>query len=206
VKIDKYDMALANAAATDKGGSVLTQICIKDGKLVAADGFMLVCRKADIEEGDGFAEQVLVPVKQVKNIKPTAKYPAKMTIKGKKITATYYNKLGVRIDPELQFKAGINDTFPDVAQLFPKGKKYYQYALGIGLLRKFLSCLPKDGILRLGFMESSFSPMEFCVSGKVPKDYDCKRPIYGMIMPMFVNWEGDEWQRANEEETVKEGK
>jgi len=204
MKIDKYDMALENASAQDKGRPVLTQICFRDGKLAAADGFMLVVRKADVEEGDGFEGEVLIPGEQVKNIKPTAKKPAKMTLKDKAITVTYYNERGVEIDPKLVFRVDLDVNFPKYLALFPKGKKYYQYALGIGLLRQLLKCLPKDGILRLGFMEEPDKPMEFCVSGNVPPDYDFERPIHGMLMPMHVQWDGNEWQRANEEEIEKE--
>ena len=51
-------------------------------------------------------------------------------------------------------------------------------------------------------MEDSKDPVEFCVSGNVPADYDYDRPIHGMIMPMMVQWDGTEWQRANEEKEV----
>ena len=198
MKIDKYDVALGNAAAQDDSRPALTQICFKDGTLAATNGFMLVCRKADIEDGDGFDGEVLIPAKMVKNIKSTPKKPAKMTVKDKAITATYYDKSGMEVDPKLQFKADLDATFPDASQLFPKGKKHYQCALGIGLLRQLLACLPKDGTLRLGFLEGGGMPMEFKVSGNVPADYDSDRPIYGMILPMFVQWDGDEWQKARE--------
>ena len=206
MKADKYDMALGNAAAQDDGHPALAQICFRDGKLAAANGFMLVCRKANTEKGDGFDSAVMIPAKMAKVIKPSAKKLAKMTIKDKKITTTYYDGLGVEVDPKLVFNAGLTDKFPEYQQVFPKGKKYHQYAVSIDLLRTLLPCLPKDGILKLGFMESASSPMEFRVDGLTPADYDCERPIYGMLMPMFVRWDdGNEWQRANEE-VIKENK
>ena len=206
MKIDKYDMALANAAEKEESRPVLTQICFRDGKLAAADGFMLVCRKADVEKDDGFTgEEVLIPAKMAKQVKPTAKKPAKLTIKDKEITATYSGEAGRPMDPKLQFKADLNAEFPKYEQLFPKGKKYHQYAIGISLLRQLLSCLPKDGTLRMGFGKEVGDPMEFLITGGNCTDqaYDSDRPIYGCLMPMFVQWDGKEWQRANEEAEVK---
>ena len=193
MKIDKYDMALANAATRDESRPILTQICFKDGRLAVSGGYILVCRKADTEKDDGFEGEVLIPAKMAKVIKPTDKKPARMTIKDKVITTTYYNESGKEVDPKLQFKADLNTEFPKFTELFPKGKKYYQYAIGIGLLRELISCLPKDGILRLGFMEDCISPMEFRVSGNVSADYDCARPIYGLVMPMVVPWDEPIW-------------
>jgi len=201
MKIDRYDMALANAAAKGGGYPVLTQVCFRDGKLAVVDGFMLICRKADTEPDDGFTgEQVLIPAKMAKQVKPTAKKPVKLTINDREITATYFEGVGP-IDPKLQFKADMNAEFPKYEQLFPKGKKHFQYAIGIGLLRKLLSCLPRDGTLQLGFGEKGSDPMEFLVTGGNCTDeaYNSERPIYGMFMPMFVQWNGREWQRANEE-------
>jgi len=210
MKLDKYDIALANAAADEESLPVLTQICYKDGKLAAADGCMLICREADVERNDGFTdEQVLIPAKMAKQVKPTAKKPVKLTIKDKEITATYlkFDLEGEHpIDPKLQFKADLNAEFPKYEQLFPKGKKYYQYAISISLLRQLLTCLPKDGTLKMGFGKQSSDPMEFRVgtAGMNDQAYDYDRPIYGMLMPMFVDWDGDEWQRASKKEN-KEG-
>jgi len=202
-------MALANAAAAEESRPVLTQICFRDGKLAAANGFMLVCRKADTEPDDGFTgEQVLIPAKMAKQVKPTAKKPAKLTTKDEEITATYLER-GEPIDPKLQFKADLNAEFPKYEQLFPKGKKHFQYAISISLLRQLLSCLPRDGILRLGFQphkeDGTPQAMEFLITGGNCTDqaYDFDRPIYGMLMPMYAQWDGKEWQRANEETEVK---
>jgi len=208
VKIDRYDMALANAAADEESRPVLTQICFRDGKLAVADGFMLVVRNADTEPDDGFTgEQVLIPAKMAKQVKPTARKPAKFTIKDKEITVAYSDKTGRPIDPKLQFKADLNAEFPKYEQLFPKGKKHHQYAISISLLRQLLACLPKTGTLKLGFMEKPTDPMEFIVgnAGLTDQSYDEERPIYGCLMPMYVSWDDDkEWQRANEETEVEE--
>jgi len=203
-------MTLANAAAQEESSPVLTQICFRDGKLAVANGFMLVCRKADVEPGDGFTgEEVLIPAKMAKQVKPAAKKPTKFTIEDKEITATYSDEVGRPIDPKLQFKADLNAEFPKYEQLFPKGKKYHQYAISISLLRQLLACLPRDGTLKLGFQshkeDGKPQPMEFLVTDGDLTDqaYDSDRPIYGVLMPMHVQWDGKEWQRANEETEVK---
>ena len=202
MKFDKYDIALANGVLDEDSCPILTQICIRDGKLVVANGFMLVCRKADVEPDDGFTnEQVLIPAKMAKQIEPTAKKLAQLTIKDKEITATYFSESGLPIDPKLQFKADMNTEFPKWEQLFPKGKKHHQCAISIKLLRQLLSCLPKEGVLRMGFGKGIKDSVEFLVSsaGFTDQSYDEERPIYGCLMPILVQWQGDEWQRTNEE-------
>ena len=208
MKIDRYDMVLANAASNEKSQPVLTQICFRDGKLAATNGLMLVVRNADVEPDDGFTgEQVLIPAKMAKQVKPTAKKPAKLTIKDKEITATYYGEQGEEVD-SLQFKADMDVEFPKFEQLFPKGKKHHQHAISISLLRQLLACLPRNGTLRMGFGEKESDPVEFVVTDLIDQAYDTERPIHGCLMPMYVQWDenGNEWQRANEEAVIKKSK
>jgi hypothetical protein len=115
-----------------------------------------------------------------------------------KVTATYYSKSGAKLDPQVTFKLMTNADFPEHQKLFQKGKKHHEYAISIGILRKLLKCLPKDGTLCLGFNEGKADPVEFRVhqAGITEQGYDEERPTYGLIMPMFVQWSGVEWQRA----------
>lgn len=206
MKLDKYDMALANGAASEDSRPILTNISLRDGTFEVADGFMLICRKADIGKDEPITEEVQIPAKLAKQIKPTAKKPAIVKLNGKEATVTYQDEHGEVIEPKLIFSVGNEKNFPGYQQLFPKGKKHHEYAISISVLRKALDCLPRTGTLRLGFMEEKSAPVEFLYSaaGLTDHAYDEKRLTYGLIMPMFMSWEGNEWQRANEKPTISE--
>lgn len=199
IKLDKYDIAMANAVGKEDGCSTLCNICLKDGKLVAADGYMLIVRDAEIIEGERDSE-ILLPGSIIKTIRTTPKRQAELVCEDANLSVSYKNEVDLPIDydPTLTFKHCNTDTskYPDYLPLFPKDTaKKAHIALGVGLLKRLISCLPEDGFLRMGITDDT-SPLEFeCVNPG--------RPIRGMIMPMGIDWEGFEWHRELETESDK---
>ncbi len=198
MKLDKYDIALANACAKDDGRPVLTNVCYRNGKLAASDGFALVVREVEKETSEDYPD-TLLPAKILKTIKPTQNKVAELTIDSK-CQVTYKKVTGENIEsePTNAFKPSTSGTFPNYAQLFPKGQdKTAKSVLSVGLLKRVLSCLPNDGVLRIGLIntpdeKASSQPIEFECS-------NIDRPIYGMIMPMYVDWSDFKWHREPEE-------
>jgi len=207
MKLDKYDIKLTNGCAKEQSRPILTNVCLRDGKLAAADGFMLVVRDADLGEGENPPETML-PTSILKTVKADSKRIANLEINdGCKLSYYRENLAPLDYEPVLSFKLGTDKAFPDFDQLFPKEqKKTAVTAVSVGLLKKLCSILPDDGILRLGISNPVGSgeyaqPIEFHC-GKMD------RPIYGLLMPMYVDWQDFKWTRAKEEKqsnTSKEG-
>jgi len=190
MKLDKWDIAIVNAAnKNDVSRPVLQTVCLKNGKLAAADGFMLVVRDAAMEPGES-KDQQLLPAQCWRNIKTDGKKIAQLSAKDGEATISYKNDKGkpIEYDPQYSFKLMENATFPNYPQLFPEStEKKAQIAVNVGKLKKLLSCMPDTGILRIGITEPS-APMEVeCVAD---------RPIRGLLMPMYVEWDKFRWYRA----------
>jgi hypothetical protein len=209
MKLDKFDIALTNGCAKEDSRPVLTNLCLRNGKLAAADGFMLVVRDADLAEGENPPETML-PAKILKTIKPghsvkvgrvNRKVSAELTINGR-CEVSYKTETGepVEYETSMSFKPSNPGTFPNYNQLFPKGQeKTAVTAVSVRLLKQLVKCLPDDGIVRLGIVNPT-SPLEFHCT-----DTFSERPIYGMLMPMYVDWSTFRWPRDEEnQEKVKE--
>ena len=158
-----------------------------DGILVAVDGFMLVTRKADMEEGEVLTN-ALLPAKMLQQVKPTPKRLAKLSQDGKKSTVSYVDVMDrpVDDDPEFRFTTQDATPFPKYPGLFPGPDKKARVAISVSLLRRLLSTMPDDGILRVGVMGER-DPIEFSVE-------NMDRPISGAIMPMYVDWSQTHWR------------
>jgi len=197
IKLDEYDIAMVNATTQEAGSPLLHNVCLREGKLAAADGYMLVVREADIKDGKHEGE-TLLPASIIKTIRSTPKHQAEMILDDTSLSVQYKDGLDrpVEFDPILNFKPYTDSQpFPKYMKLFPKGTtKKAHIAVRVKLLKKLLACLPDDGMLRIGINKPN-DPLEFHC-----EDFD--RPIYGMIMPMFTDWQDFKWTRHPE--TVKE--
>lgn len=185
VELDKYDIALTKACATDDNRLVLTNVAYQGGKFKASDGFLLVMREASNPN----SMDTMIPAKILKTIKTTEKKVANLTIDNR-CQVTYTDAAGKEIEsePTVSFKPAAG-TFPNTKTIMPKGQeKKATVALSVGLLKKMLSCLPNDGTLRIG-LNGTTDPVEFHCGGFID------RPIYGAIMPMYIEWKGFKWQR-----------
>ena len=188
---------MVNGTSKEPGRPILDNICLRDGKLAAADGFMLVTRDADIVEGKHEGD-TLLPASIVRTIKSSPKRQAELVIDDGTLSVSYKDGLNrpVDFDPTLQFKPYTGGTFPKYSQIFPEDTtKKAHIALDVRVLKKVLACLPDNGILRIGITEP-YKPMEFECS-------NLDRPIRGLVMPLNVDWQEFKWYREEETKEVE---
>ena len=191
MKLDRYDIAMANGASKEDPHPILQNMHLTKGRIEVADGFIILTRELDLEEGEEKPE-TLLPARMVKGIESGQKQQALLKTDGEKAVVTYQDEVGraVEFEPALSFKtSGDGKSFPDISQHFDRcgTKKKAHIAVNVGLLKKMLACLPDTGHLRLGITELD-KPLEFECS-------NMDRPIRSMLMPMIIDWEGFKWKR-----------
>jgi len=189
MRLDRYDLALVNAACNEHDTARLVLQCLHftKGRVEAADGFMLVVRDLDLQEGEEKPE-ALLNARMVKQIKPARRQEAILQITDKRATVNYHDEEGkpAEFEPSISFAVyGDGKSFPSTDVLWTTMEKKAQIAIDVGLLKKLIAILPADGILRIGIIDEK-SPLEFECS-------NMDRPIRGMIMPMYVDWKEHKW-------------
>jgi hypothetical protein len=191
MKLDKYDLALVNGASKEDSRPMLQCLHLTKGRIEVADGVMLATRDIDLQEGEDNPE-TLIPTKMIKGVKAGKKQQALLAVNDSQAVVTYQDKKGQAVDfePTLSFKTyGDGKSYPNIDALYEsiKTEKKAHIAVGVSVLKKLLATLPDSGILRLGVTE----PAE-------PLEFDCSnmdRPIRGLLMPMFVDWNDFKWHR-----------
>lgn len=192
MKLDRYDIALTNACAKEDSRPVLTCVCLRDGILAAADGFILVIRETDTKG----KEQANIPAAILKQITLKEKETAEMEVKADSIVVSNFKDARENLkesSPTMTFKLPESGEYPKWQNLFDStpSEKKAQTTVSIGLLRQLLSCLPESGIIRIGVGETS-QAIEFeCRT----YEHDGERPIYALLMPMWTDWHGFKWHR-----------
>lgn len=196
MKVDKYDLLLANATIKSDGRRpLLENVYLHNGNLVAADGFILAVRPAD-SPPDATA---LLPASMLKTIKVSPKKQAELDIVGDEVHVTYKDGVGKSLEhePTMSFKSVTSDSpYPDYQKLFNvPTEKTAQIAMSVSVLKKMLSCMPDYGILRIGIVvkdgdRGSTQPVEFECS-------NMDRTIYVLAMPMLVDWKEHHWYRPD---------
>uniref|UniRef100_A0A6M3LJ28 DNA polymerase n=1 Tax=viral metagenome TaxID=1070528 RepID=A0A6M3LJ28_9ZZZZ len=195
MKLDRYDIALVNGTGKEDARPMLQNVHLNKGRLEVADGFMLAFRETDVTPEEKEIT-TLLPAKILRTIKSTTKRQAILAVGTEELQVRYQNETGEPVDfnPTLSFHPGdTSGTYPELTQLFPKDTtKKAHIAVGVGLLKRLLACLPDDGHLRIGITEPD-KPLEFECS-------NMDRPIRGLVMPMFVDWQDFKWYRESEPE------
>ncbi len=177
VKLSKAQRLIANGAAKEQDR--LNCLAFGNGKVAAADGFMMVV--SDNQQAKGKTK--LVPADKI------LKAP-----KGDMEIVTIGDKAILTVGDEATETELVDGTYPDYMSLFPEGLPMAEVAVSTKLLRQLLSCLPKEGtlFLRIG---SPSSPVEFI-------HFD-EEKIYGAFMPMSVGWADVHWQKENKKQEEK---
>lgn len=193
MKLTKNDLKLTNAVADEKERRpVLSNVLLRKGRLIAADGFMLVGRQADLNREERLAkeESVLLPARILRLIKPQRKETIELEL-GEDNTVKVTIKEGGRVkDPTLSFSLPQDiGSFPIFDNAIPVSDKLAHTAIDLKKLRKFLASLPDEGILRLGIGEPSD-----IIEGYVWGIGD-GQPTRAFIMPMYVPWEDHKWAK-----------
>jgi len=138
----------------------LQNIFIKDGRVYAGNGYILVCRDMAVEEADNL---VAIPVEMLKGITGGCKVTAK--------------KKAIVLDDSLKKVVGHEDLRArrdvDVDSLLPKGEVQHEISFRIDILKGLLDGIP-GGLSSVKFLlRQSDQPVEFRTSGA----------YYGLIMP-----------------------
>ena len=189
MKLSKSDLRLVNGVAQEKSRPSLGHVLLRRGRLVAADGFILVMKQVS-EEGEtlGQEQDVLLPTAMLNLLKPGKHETAEVVLGEDNTLRAVVRELGGRKkDPEFVFNRVDRDVhFPKYEANVPRNEKVGCVALDIKLLKKLLSSLPGEGILRIGVAQPN-EAVEFCINDEQ------ERPIRAFQMPMFVPWEGSQW-------------
>jgi DNA polymerase III sliding clamp (beta) subunit (PCNA family) len=194
MKLDKQDIALTNCCALEQERPILTCLSLRNGQLTAADGFLLVTRKADTDD-DEDTKDILLPKDTLKVL------GSQITERGNiELTFEEENKVRAIIRPNsfgipknfiLRFQTEQSGPFPHYEELLNNSptQKKAQVAIQISKLKQILSTMPNDGIVKIGINEPS-QPIELQCN-----DEHSDRPITAMIMPMFIHWSDFKWYR-----------
>lgn len=201
MKISKDAMKVANATAKEEYRPAYRQVLLRDGKLLAADGYMAAMTAVEVKEGDRICqEEVLLP-KEIFNLKPSEKnresvevtlQPDGDTIEAKVIIdAAQHWK-----DPSLTFRRERHE-YPPLERIIPRFEKKARVCLNIELLRRALSCMPKQGNVYIG-LGGEQEAVEFFYNNFADK------PIRVIQMPMFVEPERFIWAKDDPDYQQKE--
>ena len=171
IKLDRNALAVAKATDTIGGRPAIECCLIGNGKIVGADGFILVIRPV---EGDSFDRNMMVPAKYLKKAK---------ILKGHThINVSRNNDLEVIID-DGDCKMLVREfmgTYPEYEKFIPTEKPVYTIRLGVGLLKKLLSSVGDASSISFEFMEkgnSSYGGARSAVKFIAGESY-------GVLMPM----------------------
>ncbi len=183
--LDKYDIALTRICAKDDNKPVLQDISLRNGQLVACDGFTLAKRKADTTSIQETTRELLLPSSILKQIKLDSNKQAMLVLPEEEstefnITITRY---GIPIEPRLIFNSQNIGTFPNYSHLIEGGlPKKAQVAISVSALKNILSMLPNDGVLQIGINEPTQAVEFYCKGGRLERDTQV------FAMPLFTEF------------------
>jgi hypothetical protein len=166
---------MTKATTDDSNRPVLECLCIEDGEVLAADGYMLV-RKAIYTEGIG---SMMIPGKVVRK--------ASSALISKNMLVTTENNIDITFqhledDPlvsarkdESTFKTkGITGSFPKSEDLYPVSEPKAMIALDPALLKRLCEVVEDTGLI------------VFRIRGiKEPVEFLAGSDISGLLMPMY---------------------
>lgn len=206
MKLSRTDLRLAKAACKDDCRPVLTNVLLRDERLLASDGFLLVTKRVRLEAQDTLRkdEDVFLPRAMLNRLKPGPKETAEVEIDGNNYRAIIRrNCLSIREPILLYSVPKPGGKFLDLSNISIPPRKQAEVAVNIELLRDLLNCLPSKGTLKIG-VGSKTDPVEFSIVGLGDPE-----PVRGAMMPMYVEWENHKWIKdlpefAKKEEAIVE--
>lgn len=172
IKLTKEDLRIANAANDEGGRPALEQVHIREGKIFAADGFMLVEHEVDI----GKLEEPYYFPADLAKIARNGHIEVEIE-EGKVRLSNRDYTIEAKL-PEVTFGLDIDSLYTGEAKAVT--------ALSISVLRKLLKALPESGTLKLRIAEPHH-PVEFQVSND-------GRLTYGLVMPLLTSWDSIRWK------------
>jgi hypothetical protein len=180
IRIDELN--IAHGVSDEHSRPILECVRIGEGKMVTADGFMLVV-KPITTEGEGY---ILVLGRTILKAQQLLEYGScTIESEGKNVTIKPVGELAIVLTDELD-----EGEFPRYEGLYPEDEPIAQIAIGIPLLKRLIECLPPedDVLIQLRIREGQGTPIEF-VAGETS----------GLIMPMFVGTKSEHWHKPEKE-------
>ena len=174
IKLNKNQLAVANAAAKDQARPVLAAVHVERGRIVAADGYIMVAVEVFTPRG----ADMLVPRDTFKKApKPTRNFPDVELHPDGSIS-----HLGSTVDNGL-----VTGEFPkpDTYLGLHPGKSH-RVAFDPAVLKKLLASIGDATVIRL-YVKGEGEMVHF--------EANTEERHHGAIMPMYVNWSDDKPHR-----------
>jgi hypothetical protein len=172
LKLTKAELLITNGACKESSRPVLTAMCLRNGILSCADGFLFVSIPARDKEN---LKDELYPVGML-NFSGEGHIKVERTAEGFQVKT--YGKDGKEKEPARTYYTTVTGTFPDYGKLLPLDEPKAEICFSSGMLRKLLDCLPKNSTIHFGIHEKDTATEILVDDGE-------EFPIRGMIMPML---------------------
>jgi hypothetical protein len=166
-KLNKTDRLIVNAAAKDTSRAVLHCVHLTNGKIEAANGWVLVERKVDYD-----GDNLLLDISNIAKHKDN-----------KNLGGVIYISDGANIKAvgeSINIISKVKGTFPNTKVLYPTTEPVFKISLSKDRIMDVLKCLDKyEEQLKLYFYGAEQPVLIETLSGNVK----------GLIMPIAANWE-----------------
>ncbi len=179
VKLNKVAQSVAAAGeAKDNSRPVLTNICVRKGRVIAGNGFILATAPVEVEGDEG--KDMLIPIAMVAALQETSPLAKKVGIEVEEVGAEVR---GIIVNGEDMVEATAprrEYAFPNYEAMIPKSPPKAFICLSGALLKQLCKVVGDDAVF-LRIREPN-EPVEF-VSGD----------IHGFISPAATSDEYVEW-------------
>ena len=152
----------------------MTAMCLRNGILTCADGFVLMSTPADPEKDEVLKDE-LYPVGMLK-VSGDGFIRVQREPEGFKVRT--FSKNGKETEPVKNYQTVVMGTFPDYNKLFPVDEPITEIAFNADKLSQILDCLPRKSVVHFAFY-GKVKPVEILI------DDGKEFPTRGIIMPMF---------------------
>lgn len=170
--LTKEQQAVAQCASTDDARPVLTNVCLRDGELISADGFILARTKVEGEFTTG--QDTLIPGKDILRAKQ-GRTPVRISGNGNG-KVEICDKDGIVLS-EMQ-----PGSFPNIKQLYPTTEPVFAIRMGKVVLAKMLKMMVGDS----DCVDFTFYGDKMPIAYSIFNQYHSKEdaPISGIAMPV----------------------
>ena len=185
-RLGKRAIAVAHVANDDPDSPILKSVCIKDGEILATDGFILAKHKIETE-----GKAVLLNAKDILAFYQTFVKTGSLAISASGgDEAVIMKSSGASMSLKIR---GGQDKYPDLEKPYEHfGKPRFDIALSVKTLKKLLELAGDSILIRFRFRDS-YDPVEFVT------DSDS----YGLVMPFNMPGESELWHKWQKEEEQK---
>jgi len=172
--INKAQQAVAYCASKDDARPILTNVCIRDGEMIAADGFIMARTKV---EGEFTTDHdTLIPAQSILQAK-NGKTPINVKQEGERIELSGSN-------PNIIATTVGTGSFPKVDSLYPQDEPKLTIGMSKEVLSKIVKMMTDGGdMVRFTFYDDS-SPIVYNIGNRYGNSTDYM--INGLAMPCAI--------------------